>query len=108
MIDAALRTAAAFVDDNASTTAWDVHLRLSDEQRFAKAQKIKAVASELRALADASETREVRYAEYGALENRLYAFGFSMSPKLRQDVAAAIHRARGPVQPRGGGWLAPS
>ncbi len=75
MIGAALRAAAAFVDDNASGAAWDPHQRLTDEQRFAKGEKIKGVASDLRALADASETRKLRYSEYEVLKDRLYGFG---------------------------------
>ena len=105
MIGTALRAAAAFVDDTASSTAWDPHQRLTDEQRFAKGEKIKAVADELRTLAEASETWKVRYSEFEALKDRLYAFGFSLLPKLARDVATAFHDAEGPTQPRQKGWL---
>lgn len=105
MIDMALRAVAAFVDDNASSTAWDPHQPLTDEQRFAKGEKIKAVAEELRTLADASEMRKLRYSDYDALKNRLYTFGFSVPPKLAQDLAKAFHDAGAPTPPRGRGWL---
>lgn len=105
MIGATLRAAAAFVDDNASGAAWDPHQRLSDEQRFAKGEKIKGVASDLRALADVSETRKLRYGEFEALKDRLYGFGFALSPELARDVATAFHDAEGPTQPRERGWL---
>lgn len=105
MIHTALRAAAAFVDDNASSVAWDPHNRLSDEQRFAKGEKVRTVATELRKLADASEVRTVRYTEYATLKDRLYAFGFFLAPKLDQDVATAIHSAREPAPSREKGWL---
>ncbi len=105
MIDMALWAVAAFVDDNASSTAWDSHQRLTDEQRFAKGEKIKAVAEELRTLADASETRKLRYSDHDVLKDRLYTFGFSVPPKLAQDLATAFHDAEAPTQPRGKGWL---
>ena len=108
MIGATLRAAAAFVDDNASGAAWDPHQRLSDEQRFAKGEKIKGVASDLRALADASETRKLRYSESEVLKNRLYGFGFALLQELARDVAAAFHDAEAPVQPREKGWMTPS
>ena len=105
MIGTTLMAVAAFVDDNASATAWDPHQRLTDEQRFAKGERIKAVADELRTLADASETRKVRYGEYEALKDRLYAFGFVLLPTLTQNVAMAFHDAEGPIPPREKGWL---
>ncbi len=108
MIGTALRAAAAFVDDTATSTAWDPHQRLTGEQRFAKGEKIKAVAEELRTLADASETRKVRYGEYEAFKDRLYVFGFPLTPTLDQNVATAFREAEGPVQPREKGWLKPS
>lgn len=105
MIATALRAVAAFVGDQASTTVWDPHQRLTDGQRFAKGEKIKAMAEELRALADASETRKVRYGEYEAVKDRLYGFGFSVEPKLARDVATAFHDAEGPPPPREKGWM---
>ena len=105
MIGDTLRAVATFVDDNASAIAWDQHQQISDEQRFAKGEKIKAVADELRTLAEASETRKVRYSEYEVLKDRLYAFGFSLLPKLARDVATAFHDAEGPTKPREKGWL---
>ncbi len=105
MIGAVLRAAAAFVDDNASGAAWDPHQRLTDEQRFAKGEKIKGVANDLRALADASETRKLRCSEYEVLKDRLYGFGIALLPELERDVAASFHDAEGPVQPREKGWL---
>lgn len=105
MIHAALRAAAAFVDESASSVAWDPHHRLSDGQRRAKGEKVRTVAAELRELADASETRMIRYAEYAALKDRLYAFGLSLTPMLDQGVAMAIHGAQGPTRPRDKGWL---
>ena len=87
MIGATLRAAAAFVDDNASGAAWDPHQRLSDEQRFAKGDNIRALADGLRGLADASETRKPRCDEYEAFEERLHAYGFSLS----KAVATAFH-----------------
>ncbi len=108
MIDAALRAVAAYVDDNASSTAWDPHHHLSDEQRFAKGEKIKTVAAELRALAGASETRKVRYAEYEALRDRLYAFGLPLAPEVDQGTVASLREAQGPAQLRQKGWLKPS
>ena len=107
MIGTMLRAVAAFVDDNASGAAWDPHQRLSDEQRFAKIEKIKAVAAELRTLADTSETRKVHYGEYEVLKDRLYAFGLSLLPKLARDVATAFHDAEGPTSSREKGWLKP-
>ncbi len=95
MIGATLRAAAAFVDDNASGAAWDPHQRLSDEQRFAKGEKIKGVASDLRALADASETRKLRYGEFEALKDRLYGFGFALSPDARAGRGHGVPRCRG-------------
>ena len=92
-IGRALRAAAAYVDDNGSGTAWDPHQRLTDVQRFAKGEKIRAVAHELRGLADASETRRPRYGEYEALMDRLYAFGLSLTVKLTQEVVTAFHEA---------------
>ena len=107
MIDAALRAVAAYVDDNASSTAWDPHHHLSDEQRFAKGEKIITVAAELRALADASETRKVRYAEYEALRDRLHAFGLLLTPKVDQGVSTSLREAQRPAQPRQKRWLKP-
>lgn len=105
MIHAALRAAAAFVDESVSSVAWDPHHRLSDGQRLAKGQKVRTVAAELRELADASETRMIRYVEYAALKDRLYVFGLSLTPTLDQGVATAIYRAQGPARPREKGWL---
>ncbi len=105
MIHAALRAVAAFVDERASDVAWDSHHRPSDGQRHAKGQKVRTIAAELRELADTSETRMVRYAEYAALKDRLYAFGLSLTPSLDQGVATAIHGAQGPARPRDRGWL---
>ena len=105
MIGTVLRAAAAYVDENAITTEGDPHQRLTDEQRSVKRLKIKAVAQHLRELADASEARKVRYTEYGALKEQLYAFGVSLTPKLDQNVATAFREAEGPVKVRERGWL---
>ncbi len=86
-----------------ASVAWDPHHRLSDGQRLAKGQKVRTVAAELRELADASETRMVRYAEYAALKDRLYAFGLSLTPTLDQGVATAIHRRPGAGTAQGQG-----
>ena len=108
MIGTALRAAAAFVDDTATSTAWDQHQHLTDGQRSARIEKIRAVAHDLRLLADAAETRKVRYSEFEVLKDRLYAFGLSLLPKLALDVATAFHDAEGPAQPREKGWMKPS
>ncbi len=105
MIGTALRAAAAYVDENAITTEADPHHRLSDEQRSTKGLKIRAIARDLRELAEASEARRVRYTEYGALKEKLYAFGVPLAPKLDQNVATAFREAEGPVKPQKKGWL---
>ncbi len=105
MIDSALKTMADYIEDHATVTAWDVHRHPTPEQEAIKAEKIRAVARELRALAEAVGTRKVRYGEYQALKDRLYAFGFPLTPGLEQDIAAAFHDAEGPDKPRARGWL---
>ncbi len=107
MIGTALRAAAAFVDDTATSTAWDQHQHLTDGQRSARIEKIRAVAHDLRLLADAAETRKVRYSEFEVLKDRLYAFGVPLPLNLSQDMAAAFHDADGPAKPREKGWLKP-
>ena len=105
MIAAALHALADYIEDHAFSTTWDAHHNPSDEQRAVKADKVKVVARELRALAEAAGTRQVRYGEYGALRDRLYAFGFPLTSKLAQDVVTALREAEGPEKPRERGWL---
>lgn len=105
MNGAALRAMADFVDTHATVTAWDLHYRPTPEQEAVKAEKIRTVARELRALADAAETRKLRFGEYQALKDRLYAFGLALTPRLEQDVAAAFYDAEGPAKPRDRGWF---
>ena len=105
MIAAALRAMADDVEGRAATTTWDMHLRPTPEQEAVKAEKIRTVACELRELAHAAETRKVRFSEYQTLKDRLYAFGFPLTSKLEQDVAAAFRNAVGPVKAREKGWM---
>ena len=84
---------------------WDTHLRPTAEQQAARADRVRAVAHDIRALADAAETRSIAYSEFGALKDRLYAFGFPLTPRLEQDVAAAFRDAVGPVKIRKKGWM---
>ena len=105
MIDTALKAVADHIEDHATVTAWDVHRRLTPEQEAAKAEKIRAVAGELRSLAEAAGTRKILYGEYQVLKDRLYAFEVPLPPRLEQDIAAAFHAAKGPDRPRDKGWL---
>ncbi len=105
MIVTALRTMAEDVEARATVTTWDAHRQPTEEQQAAKAGKVRAVARELRVLADDAETRSVLYAEFDAIKDRLYVVGFALTPKLVENVATAFRDAKGPVTARDRGWL---
>ena len=104
-IAGALRAAANYVEGHAEITAWDLHRQPTEEQQAAKADKVRAVARDMHALADEAETRNVRYAEFEALRDRLYVLGFALTPKIVENVATAIRDAKGPVTAPAKGWL---
>ena len=108
MIAIALRAMANDVEKRATEMTWDTHLQPTEAQQAAKADRVRAVAGDVRSLADAAETRSIAYSEFGALKDRLYAFGFPLTSKLEQDIAAAFQSAKGPAKPREKGWLKPS
>ena len=105
MIATALRAVADDVEARASNTTWDAHRQPTEEQKAAKADKIRAVARDLRALADDAERRAVRYEEFDALRARLYVGGLDLAPELVTKVAIAIRDAKGPVSARERGWM---
>ncbi len=105
MIDTALRAVADDVEARATITTWDAHRQPTEEQKAAKADKVRAVAQDLRALADDAETRPVRYEEFDVIRGRLYALGYDLTPKLVENVAIAIRDAKGPMTVLKRGWL---
>ncbi|MGI3901556.1 MAG: hypothetical protein ACRYGP_05565 [Janthinobacterium lividum] len=105
MIATALRAVAEDIEARATITTWDAHRQPTEEQKTVKADKIWAVAREVRALADDAERRSVRYAEFDALRGRLYVLGYELTPKLVENVAIAIRDAKGPVSALKRGWL---
>ena len=105
MIATALRAVADDVEARASNTTWDAHRQPTEEQKTAKAGKVRAVAQDLRALADDAERHSIRYAEFDVLRGRLYALGYDLTPKLVENVAIAIRDAKGPLAARERGWL---
>ncbi len=102
MIAAALRAVADDVEARAANTTWDAHRQPTEEQ---KADKVRAVARDLRALADDAEIWSIRYEEFDALRGRLYVFGFALIPEIVGKVATAIRDAKGPVIAPAKGWL---
>lgn len=104
MIVTALRAVADDVDARVSVTTLDAHRWPTEEQRAAKVAKIKAVAQDIRALANDAERRTVRYAEFNTLKDRLYAFGLGLTPRLIEKVATAFRDVEGPVKPREKRW----
>ncbi len=105
MIAAALRAVADDVEARATSAMWDVHHQPTEEQKVAKANKVRAVARDFRSLADVAERRSVRYAEFDELKDRLYVLGFALNPKLVDKVAIAIRDADGPMTALKRGWL---
>ena len=105
LIPNVLRAMAENVEERAAATTCDTHFQPTAAQQAARADRVRTVARDIRSLADAAETRSVNYAEFSVLKDRLYAFGFPLTPKLEQDIAAAFHDARGPVKAREKGWL---
>lgn len=108
MIATALRAVADDVEARATITTWDAHRQPTEEQQAAKADKLRAVARDMRALADDAETRSIHYAEFDALRGRLYVLGFALTPELVENVAIAIRDAKGPVIAPAKGWLSRS
>ena len=108
MIATALRALADDVEARATITTWDAHRQPTEEQQAAKADKVRAVARDMRALADQAETRSFRYSEFDALKDRLYVLGFALTPDLADKVATAIRDAKGPVTAPARGWLSRS
>ena len=105
MIATALRAVADDVEARAAITTWDAHRQPTEEQKTAKADKLRAVARDMRALADDAETRSVRYADFDVLRGRLYVLGLELAPKLVENVAIAIRDAKGPLAARERGWM---
>ena len=105
MIATALRAVADDVEARATIATWDAHRQPTEEQKVVKADKVRAVARDLRALADDAEIRTVRYEEFDVLRSRLYALGYDLTPKLVENVAIAIRDAKGPVIAPAKGWL---
>ena len=105
MIATALKAMADDVEARAASTTSDAHRQPTAEQQAAKADKVRAVAKDLRALAEDAESRSVRFAEFDALRDRLYVLGFALSRKLAEDVATSFRDAEGPAKPRSRGWL---
>ncbi len=105
MIATALRAVADDVEARATITTWDAHRQPTEEQKAAKADKVRAVARDVRTLADQAEMRSVRYADFDTLRSRLYALGFALTPELVDKVAVAIRDAKGPVIAPAKGWL---
>ena len=105
MIPTTLRAVADDVEARATITTWDAHRQPTEEQQVAKTDKIRAVAREMRALADQAATRSVRYEEFDALRGRLYVLGVDLTPNLVEKVAIAIRDAKGPMIAPAKGWL---
>ncbi|MGI3902269.1 MAG: hypothetical protein ACRYGP_29990 [Janthinobacterium lividum] len=105
MIGTALRAVAIDVEARATITTWDAHRQPTEEQKTARADKVRAVVRDLRALADDAEKRSVRYAEFDTLRGRLYALGLDLTPKLVENVAVAIRDVKGPMTALKRGWL---
>jgi hypothetical protein len=92
----------------ATITTFDAHRQPTEEQRAAKVDKVRAVARDMRTLADDAEMRSIQYAEFDALRGRLYVLGFALTPELVDKVATAIRDAKGPVIAPAKGWLSRS
>ncbi|MGI3903057.1 MAG: hypothetical protein ACRYGP_30590 [Janthinobacterium lividum] len=105
MIATALRAVADDVEARATITPWDAHRQPTEEQKVAKADKVRAVVRDLRVLADDAGRRSVHYAEFDALRVRLYVLGLDLAPELVTKVAIAIRDAKGPVSARERGWM---
>ncbi len=105
MIATALQAVADDIEARATITNWDAHRQPTEEQKAAKADKVRAVARDLRALANDAERRSVSYAEFDALRARLYILGYELTPTLVENVAIAIRDVKGPAKPLKQGWL---
>ena len=105
MIATALRAVADDAEARATIPTWDAHRHPTEEQKAAKADKVRAVARDMRALADDAATRSVRYEEFDALRGRLYVLGFALTTELVDKVATSIRDAKGPMIAPAKGWL---
>ncbi len=89
----ALKAVAAYVEDKSGRTSWSGSEYHSQEQRADKAARLRVIAQDIRALADASGTRQVRAEEYDALKRRWQEVGFGIPDGLAINVANATHTA---------------